>query len=579
MLRYETKKLTLLVCWAGLLLGLRSGGRAQAAAADSGLTLNELVRRVLERNESVQGKLLEFEVNQRKYAAELGAFEPEGFGSASREANSRQNNTQQAAAGNGVSIFREQNNLYSTGLEALAPTGTRVRMGYTLSDLNNNIPAGLFQTAKVGPQYQSFAGVSLTQPLLKNFGPAATMAGARLAALSSQIAFQEYRRQLMTMIGTAEATYWNLHLAQEQVRFFEESLRTAETILHDNRSRLEAGKSSELEVLEAQAGAGLRRAKLAEARQKLAEALSRVVSLYGETMSAENAQLRAVEVPQLGAVLPALDDARRQAFTFNPDYLIQRQKTDQELVRLGYARNQRRPEVDFKAAYGLNGLGDSPHDSLKFVERTNYPSWSVGLEVRLPLLGGVKVVNESKAAALRLTASELATHALEIEIRNGMDTAWHKLERAGGSVENYAAAVNYNQRLLESALARLDAGKIESRKVFEIEADLFEARNSVVESQVRYQIAWLELQVLSGALLQQRHLELTQDDLQRTTRALLKNGRLGSGAGFLPANNEQSAHYPSGIEPGRYDSAVRDALRRKQKELDLEQQSGNGTPR
>jgi outer membrane protein TolC len=498
---------------------------------------------VLERNEAVQGKLLEFEMNRRRYAAEWGAFEPEGFGSASREANKRQNSTQQAAAANGVSLFQEQNNLYSAGLEALVPTGARVRLGYTLSDLNNNIPPGLFQSAVTESQYQSFAGITLTQPLLKNFGVKTALAGVRLAALSSQIAFQEYRRQLMTIVGQAEAVYWSLHLAQEQVRFFEESLRTAETILRDNRTRLEAGKGSELEVMEAEAGAGLRRAKLNEARQKLAEAVSRVVSLYGETVAAQPAPVRAVDRPQLDPT-PGEAPSRQEALRFSPDYLIQQEKLQQELLRLGYARNQRLPELNLKGAYGLNGLGTSPYQSLRIVERTTYPSWSVGVEVRLPLLGGLKGRNEFKAAGLRLTAAQLGVRTTETDILNGMNLAAQKVERARSSVANYQAAVNYNERLLESALARLDAGKIESRKVLEIEGDLLEARNSVVESLVRYKVAQLELELVTGTLLEHRRLEITQRQLQAATEKFTR-ARKDGGAAYPAALDEVHALYPA----------------------------------
>lgn len=543
----EIKRLVQFGWSAGLLAGLlmRAEGQPPEAgpSVDPGLTLPDLVRRVLERNETVQGKLLEFEVNRRRYAAEWGAFEPEAFGSASRESNKRQNNTEQAAAGNGISIFQEENYLYSAGIESLVPTGARVRLGYTLSDLNNNIPPGPFQPPTTSNQYQSFAGVTLTQPLLKNFGFRASLASVRLAALSSQIAFQEYRRQLMTIVGQAEATYWNLHLAQEQVRFFEESLRTAETILRDNRTRLDAGKGSELEVMEAEAGAGLRRAKLNEARQKLAEAISRVVSLYGETLTGQTAQVRAVDNPQLGAAVPAAE-TRQQAFAFNPDYLMQQEKLQQEMLRLGYARNQRLPEFNLKGAYGLNGLGDSPSQSLRIVDRTTYPSWSVGVEMRLPLFGSLKGRNEFKAASLRLTAAELGIHSLETEILNGMNIAAQKVERARSSVENYQSAVNYNQRLLQSALARLDAGKIESRKVLEIEADLLEAKNSVVESLVRYKVAQLELELITGTVLEHRKLEISQRQLQVATERFTGTHK-GGDAPYRQALERVHSLYPA----------------------------------
>ena len=69
--------------------------------------------------------------------------------------------------------------------------GTKIRFGYTYSDLFNDIPPlnfGSTNSPKFTKQYQSFAGVTMTQPLLKNFGPDPTLGNIRLAALDSDIA-------------------------------------------------------------------------------------------------------------------------------------------------------------------------------------------------------------------------------------------------------------------------------------------------------------------------------------------------------------------------------------------------------
>src|SRR5277367_6199744 len=288
------------------------------------LSLSGLVQLVLQRNEALQVKMLSLQINKHKYLAEKGVFEPIAFASGEQDVNKRLNNTEQAAANGNVLVLEETNDLFSGGLESLMPSGGKVRLGYNLTDIRNNIPyqfSGI--SALQGAQWETFFGVSLDQPLLKNFGFAASMAGIRLAALSSKIAFQEYRRQLMTLISTAEGSYWNLYFAQEQVHALEESVKTAETILKDNRSRLDAGRGTELEVLESQAGLGLRQAKLQEARQKRAESVSRILSLYAEAPSQPALALRATDTPRQSVILPDYQDSRRKIFDLNPDYLIQ----------------------------------------------------------------------------------------------------------------------------------------------------------------------------------------------------------------------------------------------------------------
>src|SRR6266496_2599833 len=110
---------------------------AQPAAAE--LTLDVFMKRVLERNESLQAKMLEVEVNRRKALGEYGPFEPEVFGSVSREANRRQNTAEQQSSLSGAADFSERNNIYQGGLETLVPTGAKVRLGYTLRDLRNSL--------------------------------------------------------------------------------------------------------------------------------------------------------------------------------------------------------------------------------------------------------------------------------------------------------------------------------------------------------------------------------------------------------------------------------------------------------
>jgi len=575
-----------------------------AQPGPSDLKMDDFLQRVLQRNESLQAKLLEVEINRRKARGEYGVFEPEVFGSFLREANNRENTVEQER--NTLSTtgtFEELNNIYDGGLEALVPTGAKVRLGYTMRDLRNNLQKQTISASRgaTNGEYQSFVGFSFTQPLLKNAWFPANLAGIRLAALSSDIAFQDYRRQLMVVISTAEASYWNLYMAQEQVRFFKESVATAERILNDTRDRVRAGISSELDMLEAEAGLALRRSKLSDANQKLYEAGNRLISLYAESVVSPNRFVRAVDRPQIGGSTNFIFfDAWKSAYESNPDYLTQRKKVFQEMVRLAYAKNQRLPELDFKGSYGLNGLGDSPGTSWDDIQQQDFPFWSIGIEMRIPLVGGIKSRNELAAARLREKEALVSLQEVETQIANALDTAIHKINSAHDSVQSYQTVVNFNQSLLDSALARLEVGKVESRKVLDIEADLFEARNSVVDALVQYQRAGLEFDLVAGAILKKRNLELTQKELESKTAQILRNGQLTDEqyAGFIKAVQleyerksaplhptdtpvqararraleEKMAEWPATNRPpanvstNSYD-ALRDALRKKMEEL------------
>jgi len=492
------------------------------------LTVAEFLQLVVERNESLQAKVLEFMIAQKRFKAERGVFEPELLLSYDRVENKRENTAEQRRS-SGVTVFEEKNNIYNAGIDTLIPTGAKIRLGYSLRDLRNNLqdpPLGTIVTNSSDGEFQTFAGVNLTQPLLKNAWFPATLANIRIAALASEVAFQEYRRHMMLVISTAEAAYWNLYLAQEQVRFFRESVLLADNLASDNEARFQAGKGSELEVLEAKAGLALRKTKLTEAEQKYFETTSQMFALISQPPSEPAPVLRAVGPPGGSAVVPQYSESGQKALELNPDYLGQIKKLDVENVRVAYARNQRLPEVDLRASYGLNGLGTDPGSSFEDVQHRGFPSFSIGVEWHIPLGGGIKARNELDAAKLRKQQALITLKDTETQILNAIDTALRKIRSTDGAVRDYEQIVAFNRNLLETERGRLDVGTVGIRRVLEVDASLFESKNAVVEAQVLHERARLELELVQGTILRSRNLELPQNEINQRTTSLLKQAGL-----------------------------------------------------
>jgi len=506
-----------------LLLSFSARGDARVTAD---LTLNELIQRVLERNEGMQGRILEFAIARKKYDAEKGIFEPDLATTYDHVENRRRTSLSESRS-LGIGVFDEKNNIYNAGLESLIPTGARIKLGYSLRDNNNNINPNIFAG---GPlpyltnEWVSFAGISATQPLLKNFGFGTSLASIRLAALASDIAFQEYRRQLMVLISTAEATYWNLYMAQEQMLFFKDSVALAESIRNDNQTRLNAGRGAELEVMEAEAGLALRKSKQSDARQKFFEAASKLVSLYADTVPNSNQLVVAIDAPIVNEVPLSYFDSFSAATELNPDYIGQLKKIASEKIRVAYAKNQRLPSLDLKASYGLNGLGHDANEAHHDMETHDFPSWSVGVELHIPIAGGIKTRNELDAAKLRQKQALVGLKEIETQIGSALEVAMRKVRAAQESVRSYQTVVDYSQNLLQSQKARLDVGKVESRKVLEVDAELFEARNSLLDAEVQFRRALLELELIEGTLLKSRNIDLTQRELETQTALLVRRG-------------------------------------------------------
>jgi outer membrane protein TolC len=494
------------------------------------LKLDDYLQQVLQHNESIQAQMLETEVTRHKMQGERGIFEPDFEASATREANRRTNNVQQQASQSGEGFFDERNNIYDSGIESLIPTGGKIRLGYTLSDLNNNVDPFIFGTNNNAfiKQYQTFVGATFTQPLLKNGGTTPTLANLRLAALDSDIAFQTYRRQLMLTIYQAEGAYWNLYFAQEQIRFFDDSVAVAQNVLDDSQEKLKAGQGAELDTMEAQSALALRNTKRNDAVQSYYDALGRLQTLTGTMPDPEHSgvnapTIRIVDDPHSTNAPPNYSDTFQDAFLLNPDYLIQEGKMEQERLRLGFAKNQLLPELDFKAAYGFNGLGSTPGDSWNLAASQQFPSWSVGFDLTVPLAGNIKGRNFYHAAKLSLQEAYLNLKSAQTEIANGLSVSIQKAQAWQQSIQSYETVVHYNEELLKTQLERFKSGTVEGHKVLEVEADLLDSRQDLASALTQYRRALLEVELNDGAILKNRDLDVTRDELRHQTEWLLEH--------------------------------------------------------
>lgn len=522
------------------LLAARAAGAelstdAPAVGQTNSLTLRQTLQRVLAYNESLQMHLLDLEISNRTFRAEHGIFEPQIYGTAEYTDSHKPNNAQErarltASAPGSLIAYNERNLTYETGIEWLVPTGGKLKLGASIHDLHNNLQNStpLFSSAKAPNfqhEYETFVGATLVQPILKNFGPRATMIRIRLAALASDMAYQEYRRQLMITVARSEATYWDLFLTQEQERVSNESVGVAESILSDNRNRLGVGKSAELEVLQSQAGVAERQARMSESHRKWIEGSTQLSTLLSDGFSMTNATLRAVDSPQISELPTDRVELFQKAFDSNPDYQTRRQQVKQQNILLAYAQNQRLPQLDLKGSYGLNGLGLSVDDSYGQIDHSRYTAWTFGAELHVPLFGGIRERNELSAAQLSQKRALLGLKELETQIYSAVEGALQKAVSLRDNVRSYGTVIDFHQKLLQSQLDALHVGKLDSRTVLETESKLSDAKIFALDNLVQFQKALLELELATGTVLQSRNLDMTKSQLEVKTVEMIERGR------------------------------------------------------
>jgi len=259
--------------------------------------------------------------------------------------------------------------------------------------------------------------------------------------------------------------------------------------------------------------------------QRLAEAANQLNTLFSGTGGETNISVWAAEEPEVREVTLNFYDGYGAAIENNPDYLTRKHQAIAENVRLAYTKNQRLPQLDLKGSYGLNGLGLNPDESHEDLSHSRFPAWSVGVEFRIPVTGGIRERNEYAAAKLAKQKSLVGLKEIEVQLGNALSTAILKVNNLRESVENHRSVISFHQRLLENQVTRMQAGVIDSRTVLETEEKLFEARVALLENLVSYQKSLLELELVKGTTLASRNIDLTKAELQEMTQRFLSTHR------------------------------------------------------
>ncbi len=490
---------------------------SQPRRAGLRLSLNELISMVNERNERIHYQKLDWDISLDAVKNAEAVFEPEMVTSYTHSKNHMQNTSTERASQSPldflfgspgeISEFSERNNDYSVAVEALVPTGAKVRLGYDLRDISNSV-----QADAINQEYKSFLGASVVQPLLKNAGTGVTKANIRVAESDADISFQGYRREMLQVVSEAASTYWDLCLAQEKLEVRGESVRIAQEILRDNRERVRTGKMAETEVLDAEAGLAIRKSMETAARQELISAVNRIKTLLSSPAGEIDGPVIASEDLLSEKIQADFESSYREALKMRPEYLSTMKKVEREGLRVAYAENQRWPQLDLKASYGINNLDvGKPRDARYLTRNRDYESWSVGLEFRVPIWGGQRTRSELAAAQKRKQQTLLELKATEVALANAVDTSIKNLRNALFQTDNYARAVELNERLLAVELQRLDAGMSNSRRVLDRDEELNRAKEYYLESLVNVRKALIALESVEGTLLSKHGIDIMEE--------------------------------------------------------------------
>ena len=437
-------------------------------AAEPVLTLDDAIRLALENNQRIKVSAYGPQIARANVLAEYGAFDPAlSFGRSSGETESP-----------GLIVPPAQRavtslDTYSASLDGLTPWGLNYSLGATASNANG--PATGYADA-----YATFAGVTVTQPLLRGFGFGANLAGLRIAKANRGISDWQHRQTVIDTVTNVVLVYINLQQARENLRIAQFSLDLATQQARENEKRHRVGSNSDADVTQAQASVANREEAVLIYRRTVHTIENQLRLLTGETVfTVDGPALAIAELPPAPDLTVDAAADLKAAYEMRPDYQASRLGLTVNRASEALARNQLLPRLDFVGTYGYGGLDPSFPAARAQVRDQDARVYSVGVQVRVPLFFAE---GRGRARAARLTRqqSEADLVRFEEDIAVSVAAAAGQIETTRQRVAATRRAFDLQQQVLANEQKKFKAGTSDTRFVLQEQQQLAFVQNSYV---------------------------------------------------------------------------------------------------
>jgi len=474
---------------------------AAEAAVPSELGLPQFVRLVLQANKAVRSKRHEQELADAAVGRAGAIFQPQLEVSAVNGNSRVQNTLEEGLLRQGLGQYERKGQDLSAGVSSLLPSGAKVEVKGTMARFLTNINENL--RGSDANDYKTFYGLSVTQPLARDAGVEVTGARVRVAELEAGAARQATADTESSTVADAVLSYHDLGLAQLRLAAWNEKIAMAQRLAGDAQSLARLGRLANTEIWEVDNNLARYRAGASEAQQALVERINKLRGLLLLGASDGWAPLRAADAPpQVSPIRLDLEQDLQTARDKRPDYRMRRLMLEREDVQLTFAQNQMLPRVDLVASYGLNGLAQSAQPSLTLNRTSDFPTWTLGVRLNVPLGENRQAAADLKAAQIRRNDAQLGLKAVESALANDIDSS-HAVIRS--SIERhrlFAEIADREARLVQALRQRLLAGRSEMRELLISEERVINSRTAMQEQAVAHAKGLTLLALAQGTLLE-----------------------------------------------------------------------------
>jgi len=379
-------------------------------------------------------------------------------------------------------------------------------------------PPQLFSAATTQPAfYQNDLTLSLTQPLLRDFGEAANVARITIARNDYRISLLDFRDKLETQLQKVEETYWKLLLAQREI-VIQEKLLGDTNNMHDLLVNRMAARTdvSEVQVTQTRATLEQRNLDLVRQRYQVGELSAQLKALMNDPDLPVTSQVEIfpTDEPVEDPINFDLVDQIEAGLQNRLELMQQSLRIESASTVVGAAKNNVLPKLDITAQVGLEGLGFNFNDALKSQGNTDFITYGLGFQFEVPIgnrqaraIYQRTLLQRQQAIEQWKLTSENVAQDVVIALNN-QRSAWQVLVAARRA--RIAA-----EEALEKILDRERTGEPRTPTFIELilsrQAALADAQRQEIQAAVSYNVSLEALEKAKGTLLRYNNVVMKEE--------------------------------------------------------------------
>jgi outer membrane protein len=395
-------------------------------------------------------------------------------------------------------------------------TGTQVSLAFdnnhqSVNSLRNNY----------NPFTGSSLGLTVTQPLVRGFGPSLNRRYIHIANNNQKITSLLFEQQLIASIYGVTRLYTDLVALYEDVKVKEEALALAQKLLDDTKAQVEEGTLARVEMTRANASVFSSRQDLINSRGLLEEqeaifktVLTKTGNQDPEVLAARIIPTDSLNIPEKEETRP-IQDLLSAAMLQRPDLRQAGLQIVNSEIGLKGSRNAVRPEVDLVGVAQNNGLAGTLNPlvpgadaslsggygtALDQIFTRKFPTYGIGLQVTLPIRNRIAEADLARDE-IQLQQSQIRERQLQNQARLEVEDALIAMRRARSSYEAAVQARLLQEESLDAEQQKFAVGASTSFFVIQYESLLAQAKSTEVAAKSAYGKARAALQRATGTIL------------------------------------------------------------------------------